>query len=106
MLCKLSSVIYYILGNIFKYDMYIFCLYNNDWFYLKLIFVFMFFKINFYMIMRKLCEIIILNLICLFLVRKLEIIRILKSGFVFWIKMIYFFVLLWILLVMGKKYLG
>lgn len=66
----------------------------------------MFFKINFYMIMRRLCEIIILNLICLFLVRKLEIIRILKSGFVFWIKIIYFFVLLWILLVMGKKYLG
>lgn len=55
--------------------MYIFCLYNNDWFYLKLIFVFIFYKINFCMIMGKLCEIIILSLICLFLVRKLLSIR-------------------------------
>lgn len=55
--------------------MYIFCLYNNDWFYLKLIFVFIFYKINFCMIMGKLCEIIILSLICLFLVRKLVSIR-------------------------------
>lgn len=70
-LCKLSSAIYHIPGNIFKHDMYIFCLYNNDWFYLKLIFVSISYKINFCMTMGKLCEIITPSLTCSFLVGKL-----------------------------------